>query len=1014
MNLRKHNQQQGVALVLAIIIALILFLMGFMLFALSNSLLRLDKGRRSHLQNQVTVHQAFRNVSVNQAFVYNQNTVPALNSGSVELVPDEPYTFEITNNHIDNGSNQRFTSFIMPESGYTMRTIDYYLDLTTNEGYHKNVTIRVPSNTHRTSDTSINKSSIALNIPAINFSNLSEQQLSNGSIDPVQRQVGYVADLEILNNNTLRLTPVDGSTPQTLSLGNNIDPNTFALTQGWRLVNGQWRLSIGLYDAVNSVQGCVIEARWTSYLSGFASLSCVNLGLEEPPVPVTGPRYPNPAGFPMCEENVSYAQGHVCQEDGILFKANISNATGLPLTNNTDWRIYYPNSDWVAPYTQGGIYDTGDLVVYDKTLYRVQQDDERDDPLKWEEKATIESYDPTVSKYSSGDVIVHEGSFLKKKNNSSNKDPSQEQHWQDLGPTLEQEEINTLAPQIQKIVSAGMSALSFTPEEIVFPYRQEYPSQELLNCIGQYPSIDTSVYNQCIQGKVYNTGDMCYENNMLFRAKWWTSNSPYHSANSWELYLPGPDWVVPYSENVFYGDTPTKVIYDKKRFTNAWYVNKGVNPYQNSAWRIDGVYEWNTNIEYRENDIVIQNNNFYRAKWWNKGLEPYNNSGPSGAWQDLGTTYEDKTAEEVLTSCDAYYQEEASEYNNGDDAITELVYGLFNGTVGSSADETRYSLEGTPLANLDGDTATLIATGNLSNGELRMFLTNDQKQSILDGNTSLTDANNYVELMFADNLAVRTSYGDDTLDAIGMTNSAIATFSDSDTVNITDSENNLYVLDPAASTLLEEPLASYGDDRLTLGSSINDTILMGGGNDTADITLAQGLDLSATEGNDTINIGTSVGVKNISTGDGDDSVTIGSGDNGDLSKDVGSWDNGIRTGDGNDTISVGAGTNVLHAGRGDDAVTVDWSGDNKATFAGNYNGSSGNDSLVIRAEGKALRELRREYISDPGLFEVTTNFSDGNTFVTRSFENIKIIDSKTGSEVFSGTRRPGGGWDKVY
>lgn len=80
---------------------------------------------------------------------------------------------------------------------------------------------------------------------------------------------------------------------------------------------------------------------------------------------------------------------------------------------------------------------------------------------------------------------------------------------------MEQEEINTLAPQIQKIVSAGMSALSFTPEEIVFPYRQEYPSQELLNCIGQYPSIDTSVYNQCIQGKVYNTGDMCYENNML-------------------------------------------------------------------------------------------------------------------------------------------------------------------------------------------------------------------------------------------------------------------------------------------------------------------------------------------------------------------------------------------------------------------------------------------------------------------------------------------------------------------
>lgn len=849
--------------------------MGFTLFALSGSLLKLDKGRRSYLENQVSVHQMFRNAVTNKSFQYTQNIVPGIDSGSSNFT-NGTYEFEIRNNHMDDNANQRFNSFIVPENGYTMRTIDYYLSLNSGNN-QRNISIRVPSNTQRSRDTALNKSTIALNIPAINFSNLSDQQLLSGNIASTQTQVGHVADLEIVNNNTLRLTLTDRS-EQELTLGNDIDPNTFALTQGWRLVDGVWRLSIGLYDTANSVEGCVIEDFWSSYLSGFSSLNCVDLGLQLT-APIIGRRYPDPTGFPMCEENVSYAQGHVCQEDGILFKANVSNAKGLPLTNNTDWRIYYPSSDWVAPYTQGGVYDIGNLVVYDGIIFRVTKNEETQDPYvgEWGKEDGIYEFDENVEKYPTGSIALYEENFYRKKNNSSKKLITNPQHWENLGSTLEQEEIDNLNSDFKSLVSEGMSVADAQENtKIVFPYREQDPSQELLNCVGSYPPIDTDTYDQCINGEnTYQSGDMCYENNMLFVPNWYTQLSPYHNPSAWRVYIPSLNWVVPYSVNVVY-ESGTKVIFDNKRFETTRRTEKSSDPYGNDkdVWKIDGIYEWDNRIRYLENDIVIRDGNFYRNRQNGQvGYDPLDVNSPwSDEWENLGSTYNNQTTEEVLNSCAAYYQVDGDQNNSGGDVITELVYNLFDSTVGSGDTETRYSPEGTPLANLAGDTATLIASEDLSNGEIRMFLTSDQRQSILDGDTSLSDANNYVELMFADSIAVRTSYGDDTVDALTMSNSAIATFSDSDTINITDSENNLYVLDPAASTLQDEPLASYGNDILNLGSSINDNIQMGGGNDTANITIAQGLDLSATEGNDNINIGTSVGVKNITTGDGDDIV----------------------------------------------------------------------------------------------------------------------------------------------
>ena len=130
MGFKKINyQQQGVALIFAVSIALVLIIMAYLLFALSHTALILGKSRKEHLQNKISMHQAFKDVAVNQVFVYNQNIVPPANSGSVFLSSGSSYTFEVTNSHIQNTSNQRFGSFIVPENGYTMRTIDYYLGM---------------------------------------------------------------------------------------------------------------------------------------------------------------------------------------------------------------------------------------------------------------------------------------------------------------------------------------------------------------------------------------------------------------------------------------------------------------------------------------------------------------------------------------------------------------------------------------------------------------------------------------------------------------------------------------------------------------------------------------------------------------------------------------------------------------------------------------------------------------------------------------------------------------------
>ncbi|MEY8714302.1 hypothetical protein AB9G26_03340 [Francisella philomiragia] len=663
MLILKKNTQKGVALIFALAISVIILLMTFLLFALSHSNLTLIKHQKKKLENDASLQEVFDSNILSSSnssdFNYDTNTLPLSNTTeNLALSDGVQYSLEKSNSSINNSQNTRFDSFIEPENGYTMRVIDYYVKMSL-ENNEKNITIKVPSDTHVSQDSSIDRSSISLNIPAINFNNLYTSQLDSGSSTFIDTKVGYVGNL-VVDNTNYRVTFTDtNGVSNSLDLPNTFNSGSFALSQGWYLNDGSWEISIGVYDP-DTTNGCVIKAPLVDLLSDISTLVCVSLDAKD--VDEDGARYPNPTNYPVCVKNERYPFGHICQEDGILFIADKNNARALPFQRSGDWRVYYPSSDWVAPYTQGARYSDGDLVAYDGIVFRSTQNNQNRDPFSdndWRVNGIYVWNDKV--RYLSGDIVTFNGDFYQaRRTNEGNSDsPTDTRDWTNIGSTLEQSNINQLPQQAQANVSAGTTVNDYQPINIVFPYRDESPSQAQLNCEGEYPPINTNTFSQCIDGQVYNTGDTCYENNMLFTAQDYTTDSPFNRPNEWRLDIPteadtGLDWVVPYSNNVMYVDNVTRVIYDGRRFTNSYWINEGTTPYESHSWIVDGIYGWHEDIQYRVNEVVIRDGNFYRANGWNKDSDPLTNSTNFwDDWENLGSTYNNQTAEEALNSCGA-------------------------------------------------------------------------------------------------------------------------------------------------------------------------------------------------------------------------------------------------------------------------------------------------------------------------------------------------------------------------
>lgn len=648
MDLKKIKyHQKGTALIFAVSVALVLLTMGYLIFALSHTALTLGKSRRDHLQNKISMHQAFKNASVNQAFLYNQNIVPAANSGSIQLSSGSTYNFEVTNNHIQSAGNQRFGSFIVPENGYTMRTIDYYLGMSLDR-FQKNITIRVPSAT-QISDNAINRTSIALNIPAINFNSLLSSQLDSGSSTLTETGVGFIGDLSIDNSNyTLSFTNPAGGV-STLDLSGIFSSGNLSLTQGWRLNDGSWELLIGVYD-VDSEQGCVISSTLQNFESNFANLGCTDINAGGGgSIAQLFARYPSPQGYNECVENGNYQEGAICSEHGILFEAlnqkgNNNSVNTLPFQDPTKWQVYYPSADWVSPFTDRVIYQKNDQVVYGGKLFINTQKDQTSSPFEvgsgWKIDG-VYSFDDRVS-YNRNDVVIFNNEFYEAtSNNRGSVNPSVDTtNWRSLGSNYN-----------------NISASGYPTYGIEFPYRLDLnvtdpDDLQYLRCIGGYPQINTSIYSQCTQGKTYFFGDICYENNLLFSEYYLgqTSSTPSNDSGAWRLVMPSHEWVIPYTNNVTYGTDITRVLFDNKVFVNSSWVSEGQTPYESGAWSIDGIYDWNTNITYKTGNIVIAGDNFYRAKWYHKGVNPAT-SGQWGAWEDLGTRYEGQIADYFRDLC---------------------------------------------------------------------------------------------------------------------------------------------------------------------------------------------------------------------------------------------------------------------------------------------------------------------------------------------------------------------------
>lgn len=195
---------------MAIVIAVIFLSMSYLVYSLTHSNFLLRRMATQNLQDRIALQQQFGGAISGSTLTYESNTPP---SGSTA----------ISNNHISNAENARFNSFIVSEPGFVMRTIDYYINIG-NSLISKTAQVRVPSNTLSSRDAGLNRSSIALNVPAINFDSLQAQQLNSGSRALTDNRVGYVGDISIdSNSRILTLTgpgfPVNGST---LDISNEI------------------------------------------------------------------------------------------------------------------------------------------------------------------------------------------------------------------------------------------------------------------------------------------------------------------------------------------------------------------------------------------------------------------------------------------------------------------------------------------------------------------------------------------------------------------------------------------------------------------------------------------------------------------------------------------------------------------------------------------------------------------------------------------------------------------------
>ncbi|MED7820246.1 MULTISPECIES: hypothetical protein [unclassified Francisella] len=556
MLIRKHNRNRnGFALVMAIVIAVIFLSMSYLVYSLTHTNLLLRRMTTQDLQDHIALQQQFGGAISGSTLTYESNTPPIL-----------------SNNHIASAENVRFNSFIVSEPGFVMRTIDYYLNIG-NASVSKTVQVRVPSNTLSSRDAGINRGSIALNVPAINFDSLQAQQLNSGSGAFADNRVGYIGDIAIDSNSEELTFSRPGFDDLTLDISNQLtNGGTYALSQGWRLNDGNWEVSLGVYDASNnSESGCVITTSLNDFIANFNGQNCIalnNTGIIVRPdqefLNCFG-AFPNLDNFEECRErewwspedpppNPPYEIGDICHQDGILFIA-IKRTVDMPLRAEWAWRPFYPDDNWVQPYHPDVQYAIGNKIIFDGRRYIMNTtvDSGRDPYSKKGAGWRVDDVYPWHNNitYKSGDIVIRDYQFYRAKWEHSKKDPLTAGQWGEWAYV--------------GYVNDDLTALDYlnTCDNTVTP------TQQYLNCYGAYPA--TGGRESCSETGRYTRGDECVYEGLLMGnvslpfftpTTGWPGGS---DANYWRVVYPNNNWVMPYNNNVRY-NVGARVIWRDKRF----------------------------------------------------------------------------------------------------------------------------------------------------------------------------------------------------------------------------------------------------------------------------------------------------------------------------------------------------------------------------------------------------------------------------------------------------------------
>ena len=472
MHLKK---QRGVALLFAlIIVAAVSILSGSIFYMIKVSIMESnainannDASNADFLalqRNFALLAYRYTNTPVaqtQQIYETDKNTVTVINKVDTPIAPDSLV--------LNNASAilQYQVSVIASNVGSTQK-ITY------------NARINTPSQ-YKPQQALIPQISQPVNIPVVILENLSNVQ-KNATNSLNSAQAGYIGDIAVDNtNHQLIYTPNPATTPDSFLLNFPSTPNneTYNLTQGWSLLNGEWILSLFIYSpnnygyqtnislsallnlASDDADNAFSKLSWQliiipgpaeynalkQYIQGnyvtfdsqnFVSVAAIDSGNNKDPYnnPSQWRLVIPPTVYPKWNTNIQYLKGDIITENGIQYVA-IKDNPNMPPSNNWAQVLSSTATPWKSQ-----AYNPGDLVTdSDFTFVNIKKSKANKTPLQqsknWRVVATSSAplaYNTNVV-YTQGQIINYDNQvFVNIATTSNNPYQDKQEKWRIILP----------------------------------------------------------------------------------------------------------------------------------------------------------------------------------------------------------------------------------------------------------------------------------------------------------------------------------------------------------------------------------------------------------------------------------------------------------------------------------------------------------------------------------------------------------------------------------------------------